>query len=82
VTDNDIPKHDKELFIAMNEDGDTDYGPTVEQALGRLDKDFAGNLIRVVRVMVHMTPPTVEDCGDVIIPDAAGSKVKFDTRDR
>jgi hypothetical protein len=79
VTDDDTPKLDRELFIAMNDSGETEYGSSMEQACRRLRHYYTSNMIRVVTVMVHMAPPAVENCGDVIIPDAAGSVTRFDT---
>jgi hypothetical protein len=37
MTDNDIPKHEKELYLVMNEDGEMDSGPTLMRAGKVLD---------------------------------------------
>lgn len=81
MTDNDTPKHDKELVIVMNEDGEMDAGPTLEEAAGRLDRRYVGNLLRAVKVMVHMAAPTVEDQGDVIIHDVEARTFTIERRD-
>jgi hypothetical protein len=77
MTDNDIPKHEKELYLVMNEDGEMDSGPTLMQAAMRLNHHYAGNMLRAVKMNVHMAAPVAEDCGDVIIPDADGSTVRL-----
>jgi hypothetical protein len=82
VTDDDKPKLDRPLFIAMNDSGEMESGPTMEQACGRLQHEYGSNLIRAAMVVVHMAPPTAEDCGDIIIPDAAGSVIKIEVRGR
>jgi hypothetical protein len=71
--DNEAPKLDKELFVVMNEDGEIESGPTLEQAAGRLDQDCVGNLMRGVKIAVRMAPPTVDDGGKVIIANSAGT---------
>lgn len=81
MTDNDTPKVDRDLFIVMNEDAEMDSGPTLEDAAGRLDQKFVGNLIRAVKVTVSMAPPTVEDQGNVIVADVAGINVKLTVRE-
>jgi hypothetical protein len=74
MTDNE----NSTLFIVMNEDRDIDSGPTLEQAAGRLDQSHVGNLLRAVKLTVHIAPPTVEDVGKVIVPDAAGTVTRLE----
>jgi hypothetical protein len=81
MTDNETPKVDNDVFFVMNEDGNMDSGPTLEQAAGRLDQNYAGNLLRAIKVTVHMAPPTVEDQGNLIIADAAGINIKLTVRE-
>jgi hypothetical protein len=69
MTDSDTPKADQELFLAMDEDGNMDSGPTQEQAAGRLTQNYEGNLCRIVKVNVHMAPPAIEDQGSFIVDD-------------
>lgn len=77
MTDNDKPKHDREFHFVMNEAGDLDGGPTLADATTRLRENCNGQMLRAVKVTVHMAPPEVEDCGDLIIPDAATTIATF-----
>ena len=77
MTNNKIPKHDKELFIVMNEHGETEFGPTLSQAVSRLEQNYSGNLVRAVKVMVSMAPPAVEDQGHLVTADAASVDIRL-----
>ena len=70
-----------ELFIAMNEAGDLDAGIGQEEAQRRLRENCGGNLARVAKVIVHMTPPLVEDGGEAVIPNVIGATTVIPAND-
>jgi hypothetical protein len=65
-------KIDVELYIAMNEDGGWIVTNDESDTIGTLAENEGGNLARVVKVTVKMTPPTLDEA-TVDIPDSAGS---------
>lgn len=67
-----------DIFIAMNEDGDPEVGTTEDEATERLTDNIGGRAMRIVKFVVHMLPPAVEECGDIVIPDAAGNTTTFE----
>jgi hypothetical protein len=81
MTDNDIPKHDKPFFFVINEDGEMDGGPTLEEATTRLNENYAGNIMRAVHATVHMAPAKVEDVGSIIVPDDVGFTIEIPAKE-
>jgi hypothetical protein len=61
-----------EVWIAMNESGEYGLGIDAEEASENLTANLGGLSIRLVKIMVKMTPPTHVDT-DVNVPDAAGT---------
>lgn len=74
-------KHDSDLVIVKNEDGETEYGLTLEDAVRRLNASYQSKIIRAARAVVHMSAPAVENGGDLVIPDAALAITKLEARD-
>jgi hypothetical protein len=55
-----------EVFIALNEDGKYDAAPDADVASGRLQDNYLANMVRIVRVPVQISAPTVDDYGSVV----------------
>lgn len=62
---------DCEIFIAMNEDGGWVVVTDESDALGELSSAEGGNLGRVVKVTVRMSPPVMQEA-TVTVADETG----------
>jgi hypothetical protein len=60
------------IYVAMNEDGDHEVGTTEDEATERLSDNVGGRLGRVIRLTIRMSPPKVEDAGEVAVADTIG----------
>jgi hypothetical protein len=66
------------IYVAMNEDADYEVGASEDEATERLSDNIGGALVRVIRLVVRMSPPKAEDAGEVTIADTAGERVRFE----
>ncbi len=64
-----------EIFIAMNEDGDWIVTDEESGALEKLGEDVGGYQARVVKIIVEMSPPKMDEAS-VTVPDTAGETTK------
>ena len=60
-----------EIWLAMNEDGDWIVTCDEADALNELGAQQGGNIGRVVKLVVKMTPPQAQEI-TVTVPDTAG----------
>jgi len=58
-----------EVFIAMNEHGDSAVDDTVESAVYRLRQNYLGNVYRIVKRTYLMSPPRIVETEMEDIPD-------------
>ena len=67
-------KHQIEIYIAMNEDGDYMAATDGTAARELLIDDYGGDLIRIAKLNVTMVPPVIAEAS-VTVPDDAGETV-------
>jgi hypothetical protein len=70
-----------EIFIAMNENGDVEFGHSAEEARETLLENYESNTIRSVVLLAKMTPPALEAGPEVEIPDNARETVEVTSSD-
>jgi hypothetical protein len=66
------------VYVAMNEDADHEVGTTEDEVTERLSDNVGGRMVRVIRLTARMSPPAVEDAGEVTITDTAGATTEFE----
>jgi hypothetical protein len=67
-----------EVWIAMDESGEYEVGCDDSSAIDRLKEQTGSELLRLVRLKITMSPPSVEEL-DVAVPDEAGQTIKVKT---
>ena len=65
-----------EIFVAMNEDGDYETGIDDSDARDRLEENWGGASVRIVKLKVTMSPPQVIEGPTVTVPDDAGKTIE------
>lgn len=70
-----------EIFVAMNEEGDVEFGHTAEESRELLLQEHECNAIRIVAIGAAMARPRVELGPHVDIPDTVGATVEVDPID-
>ena len=71
MTTNTTTKKTIEIFIAINEDGDYETGIDDSDAHDRLEENWGGASVRIVKLKVTMSPPQVIEGPTVTVPDDA-----------
>lgn len=75
MTDNTLVEC--EIYVAMNEDGDWIVTSEIDEAINTLGEHAGGYQVRIVKVIVKMSPPVMTEA-TVEIPDEAGNTEKLD----
>lgn len=65
-----------EIFVAMNENGEWIMTNDSAEAVERLKEDMGGELARVVKVTINMSPPEMPE-SSIDIPDNSGDTVQI-----
>jgi hypothetical protein len=73
-------KHEIEVFVAINEDGDFGAGNSDETAKEQLDNDHGGYVCRIIKLKLLITPPAYEEpIATINVPDQAGVTAAVET---
>jgi hypothetical protein len=70
-----MAKHQIEIYVAMNEDGDFRASDDYDAAVDNLSEDCGGYMRRVVKLTVSMSAPKMDEAS-VLVADSAGETIR------
>jgi hypothetical protein len=69
-----------EIYLVINEDGDYEVGPDYDTAIDAFENSHGGSgPRRIVKLTAKITPPQIEDGGEIDVPDEAGETKEVET---